>query len=59
MELEDCESSFVEERELDPEKVKGARLEKVHFMQEMGCGTWATVAESDGTTRSRLVDRDC
>ena len=31
LELENCESSFVEERELGPEKGKEAKLEKVHF----------------------------
>ena len=34
IELKDCESTFVEERELDPEKVKEARLEQVQFMHE-------------------------
>ena len=34
IELKDCESTFVEERELDPEKVKEARLEEVQFMQK-------------------------
>ena len=34
IELKDCESTFVEERELDLEKVKEARLDEVQFIQE-------------------------
>ena len=72
IELKDCESTFVEERELDPEKVKEARLEDVQFTQEKrlwdvvpwpkdGCPVslrWVDVVKGDGSTRSRLVARD-
>ena len=34
IELKDCESTFAEERELDPEKVKEGRLEEGQFMEE-------------------------
>ena len=63
---------LVEERELDPEKVKEARLEEVQFMQKKrlwdvvpwpkdGCPVslrWVDVVKGDGSTRSRLVARD-
>ena len=72
IELKDCESTFVEERELDPEKVKEARLEEVQFMQKKrlwdvvpwpkdGCPVslrWVDVVKGDGSTRRRLVARD-
>ena len=59
-------------RELDPEKVKEARLEEVQFMQKKrlwdvvpwpkdGCPVslrWVDVVKGDGSTRSRLVARD-
>ena len=70
--MKDSESTFVEERELDPEKVKEARLEEVQFMQKKrlwdvvpwpkdGCPVslrWVDVVKGDGSTRSRLVARD-
>ena len=72
IELKDCENTFGEERELDPEKVKEARLEEVQFMQKKrmwdvvpwpkdGCPVslrWVDVVKGDGSTRSRLVARD-
>ena len=72
IELKDCESTFVEERELDPERVKEARLEEVQFMQKKrlldvvpwpkdGCPVslrWVDVVKGDGLTWIRLVARD-
>ena len=72
MKLKDCESTFVEERESDPENVKEARLEMVRLMQEerlwdvvpwakVGCPVnvrWVDVVKGDRSTRSRLVAWD-
>ena len=68
IELKDCESTFVQKRELDPEKVKEARLEEVQFMQKKRLWEvvpwpkdgfpvslrWVDVVKGDGSTRSRL-----
>ena len=71
IELKDCESTFIEERELDLDEVKEARLEEVQFMQEKRL--WDVVpwpkdggpvserledVKGDGSTRSRLLARD-
>ena len=72
IELKDCESTFVEERELDLEKVKEARFEEVQFMQKKRLWDvvpwpkdgrpvslrWVDVVKVDGSTGSRLVARD-
>ena len=47
IELKDCESTFVEERELDPEKVKEVRLEEVQFVQKKRLGTWCRGQKMD------------
>ena len=72
LELDDGEGQFGGEAELDPEKVKEARLEEVQFMKDRGLWDvvprpegvnpvsvrWVDVVKSDGSTRSRLVARD-
>ena len=72
LEWDDSEDLFGGEGELDPKKVKEARLEEVQFMKDRGlwdvvpwpkegCPVsvrWVDVLKGDGTTRSRLVARD-
>ena len=65
-ELKDCESTVVEERELDPEKVKDARLEEVQFMQKktiVGRGAVAkrwmpSKPEMGGRRERRWIDKE-